>query len=71
MNHPDKALPEAQLSLKQFVAIAQCLLSNEENPDAFVCFVLAGCYERMDGQTCIFVNAKQGAAAPPNGEYQQ
>jgi hypothetical protein len=65
MNYPDEDLPELQLSLRQFVAIAGVLHAREQDSDAFVRFVLAG---RWKGHR-IFINSRQDAAAPPKGQY--
>src|SRR5262245_41174959 len=66
MNHPDEDLPELQISLTQFVAIAGQLFADGQNSDAFVRFVLAG---RLQSHR-IFVNARQETSAPPLGQYQ-
>jgi hypothetical protein len=68
MEHPDEDLPQRQLSLAQFVAIAEHLFSHEGGPesDAFLRFVLAGRLT-IDGQlTRIFVNARQGGLLAAN-----
>lgn len=66
MDHPDEDLPELQLSLRQFVTLAQHLYDpNGQDTDSFVRFILAG---RWEGHR-VFINARQGASAPSKGQY--
>ena len=68
MDHPDEDLSHLQLSLLQFMSIAQNLFRTDKNDHnyEFIRFVLAG---RLgsNGTTLsrIFVNARQGANSPP------
>jgi len=69
LNHPDEDLPELQLTLREFVLACQNLSALQDS-DAFIRFVLAGriCSNGQQGR--VFVNARQGAAAPSKGRYQ-
>lgn len=80
MSHPDEDLPSIQVSLKQFVSLSQALYlpASGQNQDLerFIRFVLAGHIQNQSdgkekGQLArIFVNAQQGALAPPIHRYQ-
>lgn len=70
MSHPDEDLPVVQLSLKQFVSIAQNLFNRKQDSDAFVRFVLAGRIQINNQESWVFINARQGEIAPPVHKYQ-
>lgn len=72
LRHPDEALDALQLSLAQFVELAQALFPSESEPDpiAFIRFVLAGRLEMNARSLRVSINAKQGSSPPPVGEYQ-
>lgn len=64
MNHPDEDLPELQISLQEFVILAQNLSKPGQELEKFIRFVLAGRLQINDRLFRIFVNARQGVAAP-------
>jgi hypothetical protein len=70
LNHPDEDLPELQLTLREFVLASQNVFALQDC-DAFIRFVLAGRICNNGQQGRIFINARQGAAAPSKGNYQQ
>lgn len=73
LEYPDEALDSLQLSLTDYVSMAQTLfLSGSElgqDPNAFIQFVLAGRLHFLDRDLRISINAKQGALPPPSGRY--
>ena len=74
LQHPDEAQDSLQLSLTQFVAVAQALSPSEsephQDPSAFVRFVLAERLEMNQKAVRVSINAKQGSRPPPVGQYQ-
>lgn len=75
LNYPDEALDSLQLSLTEYVSIAQALFPSESQPDqdpnVFIRFVLAGYLDINARHLCVSINTKQGALPPPSGKYQQ
>jgi hypothetical protein len=69
MRYPNERLPETQLSLSRFVRNAQELV-DEENPHDFIRFVLGGRLKIEEEWNRVFINARQGATAPPPTRYQ-
>ncbi|KAG2738365.1 hypothetical protein P692DRAFT_201731319 [Suillus brevipes Sb2] len=69
MEYPDETLSDIQVSLTEFVSVAQHLLKQDEL-EHFLRFVLAGRLRRHDMMARIFINARQGALAPPLSQYQ-
>jgi hypothetical protein len=68
MQYPDEPLPRIQMDLAQFVMKAQDL-SQQEDPDEFARFLLAGRLNTDEGLKRVWVNARQNARAPPEGAY--
>lgn len=62
MNRPDEDLPKKQVTLHEFLHLADSLLHTRQDVKAFVRFVLAGRYSAVeDGpMSRVFMNAKQG-----------
>lgn len=69
MQPPDEDLCGIQVSLSEFVSVAQHLYTLEDTED-FLRFVLAGRLKRDDMTARIFINARQGVLAPPISQYQ-
>ena len=71
LDYPDKALNALQLSLTEFVAVARALFPDpNQDPSAFVRFMLAGRLETPHGPLRVSINAKQDALPPSIGDYQ-
>ena len=76
LDYPDEDLCSLQLSLAQFVTLAQALLPSEldpcQDPSVFIRFVLAGRLETPNtgSPLRVFINAKQGAFPIPVDKYQ-
>lgn len=62
MPSPDEDLPQKQVTLQEFLQLADSLLYTRNDVNGFVRFVLAGRYSTVqDGpMSRVFVNAKQG-----------
>lgn len=60
MRQPDEDLPHKQVSLQEFLQIADNLLYEKQDVYKFVRFVLAGRYIGEGPMSRVFVNAKQG-----------
>jgi hypothetical protein len=75
MDYPDENLGQHQLTLEEFVKVAQHLSSQGQgiNSDAFIRFVLAGRYpDGVSNQSSrIFINARQGAFLPDDAVLQR
>ncbi|KAG2064082.1 hypothetical protein BDR04DRAFT_1162939 [Suillus decipiens] len=69
LEHPDEDLPAIQVSLSEFVSAAEQMFMPDQL-DNFLRFVLAGRLQHHDNHARIFINARQGALAPPISEYQ-
>jgi hypothetical protein len=74
MDYPDEILEEHQLSLNQFVTVAQHLSSEGEglNSEAFIRFVLAGRYPNSvsTNSSRVFINSGQSASLPADAPLQ-
>jgi hypothetical protein len=74
LDYPDEALDSLQLSLTDYVSIARALFPSEsesdQDPNAFIRFVLAGRLDIDARHFRVSINAKQGALPPPFGKYQ-
>lgn len=68
MNYPDEQLATVQLSLRDFVEIAEALASGG-NMNSFARFVLSGRLERDGKDHSVFLNARQAVQVPPKGQY--
>lgn len=60
MRRPDEDLPHKQVSLAEFLQIADGLLYEQKDVYKFIRFVLAGRYIGEGPMSRVFVNAKQG-----------
>src|SRR4051812_10775642 len=69
MRYPDEPRPSTQLTLFQFVQVAEDLQRTDDMHD-FARFVCAGRWGNDDQEQRVFVNARQDARAPPTLEYE-
>jgi hypothetical protein len=69
MRYPDEPLPSLQLSLKQFVTVAQQLWDGDEL-NAFARYIVAGRLVGADDHRRVFVNARQESHAPQYPHYE-
>lgn len=60
MRAPDEELPQKQVTLQEFLQIADGLLYNQQDVFQFVRFMLAGRYTGDGAMARAFVNVKQG-----------
>jgi hypothetical protein len=65
---PDEDLPAIQVSLSEFVSAAEQMFRPDQLEN-FLRFVLAGRLQSNDKLARIFLNARQGALAPPISEF--
>ncbi|KAG1851045.1 hypothetical protein DFJ58DRAFT_661761 [Suillus subalutaceus] len=66
---PDEDLPAIQVSLSEFVSAAERMFAPDQLEN-FLRFVLAGRLQSHNKLARIFLNARQGALAPPTSEFQ-
>ncbi|KAG1793283.1 uncharacterized protein HD556DRAFT_1238088 [Suillus plorans] len=69
LESPDEDLPAIQVSLNEFVSAAEQMFIPDQL-DNFLRFVLAGRLQYHNKLARIFINARQGASAPPMSQYQ-